>query len=50
MILKRVKLDQNRSINEGAKAITKFFLVKIATVTLTLALKRLNLSKILSFV
>ena len=32
-----MKLQQNRSINEGARAITMFFL-KIATVTLTLAL------------
>ena len=32
-----MKLQQNRSINEGARAITMFFL-KMATVTLTLAL------------
>ena len=33
-----MKLQQNRSINEGARAMTMFFL-KIATVTLTLALE-----------
>ena len=33
-----MKLQQNRSINVGARAMTMFFL-KIATVTLTLALE-----------
>ena len=44
-----VKLYWNWIINEGTRAMTMFFL-KIATVTLTLALERsnLNLSKILS--
>ena len=44
------KLNQNRFMNEGARAMIMFFL-KIATVTLTLALKHsnLNLSKILSY-
>ena len=45
-----VKLQQNRSINEGATGMTMFFL-KIATVTLTLALEPSNSKfiKILSY-
>ena len=45
-----VKLQQHRSINEGARAMTMFFL-KLATVTLTLALEPSNskLFKILSY-
>ena len=33
-----MKLQHNRSINEGARAIKMFFFLKITTVTLTLAL------------
>ena len=46
------KFNQNRFMNEGARAMTLFFfLLKIDTVTLTLALEHsnLNLSKKLSY-
>ena len=43
-----VKLYRNWIINEGTRALTVFFL-KIAPVTLILALERSNLSEILSY-
>ena len=37
-----VKLYRNRIINEGTRALKCFFFIKIATVTLSVALERLN--------
>ena len=37
-----MKLQQNRSINEGARVMRMFFFLKIATVTLTVALEPSN--------